>query len=108
MKIFLIPTAAIFHLSCMASAGAVDPFHETPREYAARAQWLRDAKIGVFVHWNPSSLIAQEISWSRKDYGTYKYDKLYKTFKGEKFNADDWEKLIYDSAIRYAVVVSRN
>jgi len=29
-------------------------------------QWLRDAKVGVFVHWNPSSVIDREISWSRK------------------------------------------
>ncbi len=108
MRILLITTTAILHLSCMVLAGKVDPFHETPREYAARAQWLRDAKIGVFVHWNPSSLIAQEISWSRKDYGTNKYDQLYKQFKGEKFNADDWVKLFYDSGIRYAVIVSKH
>ena len=46
-----------------------DPFHETKAEYDARAQWLRDAKVGVFIHWNPSSLIAKEISWSREAYG---------------------------------------
>ena len=108
MKILLITFIAIFQLSWLASAGTVDPFHETPGEYAARAQWLRDAKVGVFVHWNPSSLIAQEISWSRNDYGTNKYDQLYKQFKGEKFNADEWVKLFYDSGIRYAVIVSKH
>jgi hypothetical protein len=41
-----------------------DPFTETKQEYDARVQWFRDAKLGVFVHWNPSSLIGQEISWS--------------------------------------------
>jgi hypothetical protein len=33
-----------------------DPFKETPTQYNARAQWLRDAKLGVFAHWNPSSV----------------------------------------------------
>lgn len=108
MKIFLITITTVLYLSCMASAGGFDPFHETPGEYAARAQWMRDAKVGVFVHWNPSSLIAQEISWSRNDYGADKYDQLYKQFKGEKFNADEWVKLFYDSGIRYAVIVSKH
>jgi alpha-L-fucosidase len=107
MKILLTFTT-ILHLSCMASFGGFDPFHEAPEEYAARAQWLRDAKVGVFVHWNPSSLIAREISWSRNDYGASNYDQLYKQFKGEKFNADDWVKLFYDSGIRYAVIVSKH
>ena len=106
MKILLITFITIFQLGWLASAGTFDPFHETPGEYAARAQWMRDDKVGVFVHWNPSSLIAQEISWSRNDYGTNKYDQLYKQFKGEKFNADEWVKLFYDSGIRYAVIVS--
>lgn len=86
----------------------LDPFHETRSEYDTRAKWLRDAKVGVFVHWNPSSVIGQEISWSRKDYGTNIYDRLYQQFKGEKFNADEWVRLFYDSGIRYAVIVSKH
>src|SRR5260370_32964023 len=108
MKIFLITTTAILHLSCKVLAGEVDPFHETPREYAARAQWLRDAKIGVFVHWNPSSNIAQEISWSRQDYGTNKYHQLYKQVKGEKVNADAWEQLVDDAGSLYAVTLHKH
>ena len=103
-------------LACAAASRAAeqavpagfDPFHETKAEYDARAQWLRDAKVGVFIHWNPSSLIAKEISWSREAYGKEKYDQLYKRFKGEQFNADQWVKLFYDSGIRYAVVVPKH
>lgn len=28
-------------------------------------KWFRDAKFGLFVHWNPSSLLEREISWER-------------------------------------------
>lgn len=85
-----------------------DPFTETNAEYDKRAQWLRDAKFGVFVHWNPSSLIGKEISWCRNDYGKEKYDTLYKDFKGEKFNADEWVSLFRESGIRYGVFVPKH
>lgn len=85
-----------------------DPFNETKKEYDARAQWFRDAKLGVFIHWNPSSLIGQEISWSRAGYGAEKYDQLYKQFKGENFNADEWIKLFEEAGIRYSNFVPKH
>ena len=85
-----------------------DPFTETLAEYNARAQWFRDAKFGVFVHWNPSSLVGQEISWCRDRVGREKYDALYKEFKGENFNADDWVRLFHEAGIRYAVIVPKH
>ena len=33
-----------------------------------RMQWWRDAKFGMFVHWDPSSVVASEISWSKQFY----------------------------------------
>lgn len=33
-----------------------------------RVDWWRDAKFGMFVHWDPSSLAASEISWSKQFY----------------------------------------
>jgi alpha-L-fucosidase len=33
-----------------------------------RLDWWRDAKFGMFVHWDPSSLAASEISWSKQYY----------------------------------------
>jgi alpha-L-fucosidase len=85
-----------------------DPFHETRAQYDARAQWLRDAKVGVFLHWNPSSLIGQEISWCRGAYGAEKYDRLYQQFKGERFNAEEWVRLFHEAGIRYAVIVPKH
>src|ERR1700733_2500253 len=31
-----------------------------------RLEWWRAAKLGMFIHWDPSSLAGTEISWSRK------------------------------------------
>ncbi len=33
-----------------------------------RMDWWRDAKFGMFVHWDPSSVAACEISWSKQFY----------------------------------------
>ena len=33
-----------------------------------RLEWWRDAKFGLFVHWDPSSVAASEISWSKQFY----------------------------------------
>jgi len=86
----------------------IDIPSETPEQYNARAKWFRDAKVGVFVHWNPSSIIGREISWCRDDYGHEKYDNLYKQFRAEKFQADEWVKLFHESGIRYAVLVPKH
>ena len=110
--ILFVAVAALIPGRLPAAAAAVpanfDPFKETPAQHDARAQWLRDAKLGVFVHWDMSSVIGKEISWSRKDYGKEKYDQLYKQFKGENFNADDWIRLFHEAAIRYAVFVPKH
>jgi len=33
-----------------------------------RLDWWRDARFGMFIHWNPSSVAACEISWSKLFY----------------------------------------
>ena len=33
-----------------------------------RSKWFRDARLGMFIHWNPSSLVMSEISWSKQFY----------------------------------------
>jgi len=81
---------------------------ETPAEYDARVKWFRDAKVGIFIHWNPSSIIAREISWCRDSYGREKYDNLYHDFKAEKFDVRQWTRLLRDGGIKYAVLVPKH
>ena len=95
----LLPAAAL--------ADASVP-NETPEQFDRRAQWFRDAKIGVFIHWNPSVIIEREISWCRNEYGKEKYDQLYKRFNPPKFDADEWIRIFHDAGIRYAVFVPKH
>jgi alpha-L-fucosidase len=33
-----------------------------------RSQWFRNARLGMFIHWNMSSVVCGEISWSKQFY----------------------------------------
>jgi alpha-L-fucosidase len=33
-----------------------------------RMEWFREARFGMFIHWNPSSVAVSEISWSKQFY----------------------------------------
>lgn len=33
-----------------------------------RSQWFREARLGMFIHWNQSRVVAAEISWSKQFY----------------------------------------
>ena len=92
-----------------------DPFTETKAEYDARAQWFRDAKFGVFLHWTPSVLCGGEVSWiMRQDMGDMPkvgkdiYMNLPKQFNPKNFDAKQWVKLFEEAGIRYAVVVPKH
>ena len=85
-----------------------DPFTESKQDYDKRVQWFRDAKFGVMLCWNPSSVIGQEIGWSRKTYGAEKYDQLYKQFKGENFDAKEWIRIFEQAGMRYSVMVPKH
>ncbi len=94
-------------VSARALADASLP-NETQEQYDRRAQWFRDAKVGVFIHWNPSVIIEKEISWCRDGVGREFYDGLYKRFDPKRFDADEWIRIFHDAGIRYAVFVPKH
>lgn len=92
-----------------------DPYHETKEQYDARAQWFRDAKFGVFLHWTPSVQCGGEVSWiMRQNMGDMPrvpeniYMALPKTFDPKRFDPKSWVKLFEEAGIRYAVVVPKH
>jgi len=95
-------------------ATATDAAHE------ARMAWWRDARFGCFIHWGPSSVlggywrgqkggsysehIQRQLKISMADYRTDAVEK----FDPEKFNADEWVKLIKSAGMRYLVITSKH
>ena len=96
--------------------------------------WWRDARFGMFIHWDMSSVEGCEISWSRggsrpldvpynpaghtdfkagrKDPAGYVedpgYDHLYQKFNPTNFDANAWVKLAQDSGAKYIVFTSKH
>jgi alpha-L-fucosidase len=87
---------------------------------AARLQWWREARFGLFVHWGPVSLQGTEIGWSRAgERRGYKwgpgtevpvevYDTLFKRFNPTRFDADAWVAMAKAAGMRYLVFTSRH
>lgn len=85
-------------------------------------QWLKDARFGLFVHWNPISQLGHDLSWSRKggrrwgkikvpDHGFIpieKYDSLYKTFNPVDFNPTEWVNMMKAVGQKYIVFTAKH
>jgi len=94
-----------------------EPTVESLRHYQA-AEWFRDAKFGIYVHWGVYSVAERGEWYAREMYekgsATYRYhvEKYghpskfgYKDFiplwKAERFDADAWLALFKEAGARY-------
>jgi len=91
---------------------------EFPYASAKSAEWFRDAKFGMFIHWGPCSIIGAEIGWSRGGKKPERdgvghipvetYDNLYKQFNPTQFDAQQWVDIAQSAGMRYLVFVSKH
>lgn len=90
------------------------------------ADWYRNAKFGIFIHWGVYSVPAFANEWyprgmyiqgspefehHRKTYGEHKdfgYKDFIPMFKAENFDADEWAKLFKEAGARYVVPVAEH
>ncbi|MCT4589243.1 MAG: alpha-L-fucosidase [Carboxylicivirga sp.] len=83
----------------LSGGGDLNPDLKAPKE--AQEKWM-DLRIGLSVHWGPSALGAEEISWSRHSkIPKETYDNYYKEFNPDKFDANEWAKLMKRWGIKY-------
>jgi alpha-L-fucosidase len=84
-----------------------------------RAQWFRDAKFGLFMHWGLYSALGNE--WKGKSYygsGEWimnrakipapEYAEVAKDFNPTNFNAREWAQFVRDSGARYLVITAKH
>ncbi|MCX6358467.1 MAG: alpha-L-fucosidase [Armatimonadetes bacterium] len=80
-----------------------------PAPNAAKLQWWRDARFGMFIHWGPVSIKGTEIGWSRgADVPQAEYDALYKQFNPTGFNADEWVRIAKAAGMKYMVFTTKH
>ena len=76
---------------------------------AARLEWWREARFGMFIHWGPVSLKGTEIGWSRgAEVPIEEYDNLYKRFNPKDFNADEWVRTAKEAGMKYMVFTTKH
>ncbi|WP_254560102.1 alpha-L-fucosidase [Dyadobacter diqingensis] len=95
-------------LSLLLTCSVFQVFSQNGMPLSDRLKWWQDSKMGLFIHWGPVSLIGKEISWSRQEYGTAKYDSLYRRFNPTKFNAKEWVALAKASGMKYIVLTAKH
>ncbi len=83
-------------------------------------RWFRDAKFGLFLHWNPSSLLEREISWERraarpkdsasghKNVVDFEYDSAFRRFDPKMYNPAEWMAVAKKSGMKYAVLTAKH
>jgi alpha-L-fucosidase len=76
---------------------------------AARLEWWREARFGMFIHWGPVSLKGTEISWSRGvEIPVAEYDSLYQRFNPTNFDAEAWARTASDAGMKYMVFTTKH
>lgn len=73
-------------------------------------QWFKEARLGIFIHWGIYSVNGIDESWSFFN-GYISYDDYMKQLDGftaEKYNPDEWAKLIKKSGAKYAVLTAKH
>jgi alpha-L-fucosidase len=87
---------------------------ERHRLWQQRMDWWLNAKFGMFIHWDPSSLASVEISWpimrpSQKwNITQEEYVNLYKRFNPENYDPDAWVELAKSAGQRYIVFTTKH
>ena len=113
--------AAAFVLVSFSSLATTNDFSEAPAQRDARTAWWREARFGMFIHWDMSSVAGTEISWSRNgsrplDNGSDPagyvadpvYDNLYKNFNPTNFDAKAWVRLAKAAGMKYLVFTAKH
>lgn len=87
---------------------------------AEQLKWFRDSKFGMFLHWNPSSLLEKEISWERnaarprdsasghKNIVDFEYDSTYRRFNPRQYDPKKWMSIAKKSGMKYAVLTTKH
>ncbi|MER2491737.1 alpha-L-fucosidase [Catenovulum sediminis] len=113
-------------IKTVANKGPFKPEWDSFSQYEIPA-WYQDAKFGIFIHWGVYSVPAHNGEWYPRwmydaDYWDYHkhhvenygpvtefgYKDFIPMFKAEKFDADQWLKIIEDSGAKYIVPVAEH
>ncbi|MGM0667190.1 MAG: alpha-L-fucosidase, partial [Bacteroidota bacterium] len=102
----------VYVLSCLVITSFImsSTAQESGAEKAARMQWFKDAKLGIFIHWGIYAVNGIDESWSFYN-GYISYDDYMKQLDGftaAEYDPGQWAGIIKNSGARYAVLTSKH
>lgn len=76
-------------------------------------QWFHDAKLGMFIHWDPGTMSGSEIGWGRGPGPSHvqkkpNYDLRYLDFNPQEFNAHDIVAKAKEMGCKYLIFTSKH
>ena len=75
-----------------------------------KMEWFSEAKLGIFIHWGIYSVNGISESWSFfNGYISHSdYMKQLNGFGAEKYNPNEWAKIIKESGAKYTVITTKH
>lgn len=109
MRKHLLAVALICLLADRAGLGeepaAADPLYQQPEAIEA---W-KDLRFGMFICWGPVTLTGHEVGWSRgRETPIEEYDRLYKKWNPDSFDAREWVQVVKETGARYVVFLTKH
>jgi len=88
---------------------AAEQTAETAAQHAARMQWWRDARFGMFIHWGIYAVPADG-EWYMTNHRVpiAQYEKYAARFNPVKFDAEQWARIAHDAGMKYLVITSKH
>lgn len=103
--IFSVSLLGALALRAQSTAGSYTP---SPENAAART-WYQDAKLGMFIHWGPSSVL-QDGEWVMNNRGirAAEYESLVPLFNPVKFDATAWARTAKAAGMKYITLITKH
>ena len=95
----------IVRAQAMPAAATYTP---SPENAAART-WYQDAKLGMYIHWGPSSVL-QDGEWVMNNRGirAAEYESLVPLFNPVKFDATAWARTAKAAGMKYITLITKH
>ncbi len=85
------------------------PAYTPSPENAAARTWYQDAKLGMFIHWGPSSVL-QDGEWVMNNRGirAAEYESLVPLFNPTQFDATAWVRMAKGAGMKYITLITKH
>ena len=83
--------------------------HQERNGRAERLQWMREARLGLFVHWGLYSVAARH-EWvkQRERLTDAAYQRYFEHFDPDLYDPRQWARLARQAGMRYAVLTTKH